>query len=425
MSKLSLKQRQFIQEADKTWNFKIGATRSGKTYIDYLYEIPNTTRRLRGLDGINVIMGVSHSTIERNVLEPMRGIYGDRMVGYIMGNRSTVRIFGETYHIVGHEKSNAISRIQGSSIKFAYVDEVVVMNQQVFEMLKSRLDKPYSRCVLTGNPEHPNHFIKKFIEEQQDKGDMYYQHYTIEDNPFLPPEVVARLKREYEGTVYYNRYILGHWTMAEGAVYPMFKKNHKIPREAWNNVEDGKFTHPIRQMPGFVNIGVDFGGTQSAHAFNATFITDNYEYVVAVMDKRIEEEITPHELDTYFVEFVKEVLAQGYILNEIRADNAEPVLIRGLQYELRNQGLYYKVKKALKVRINERIRTYQRLLNAERLFFVDSCENTVDAISTAVWADKLTTDNKEVRLDDGSTNIDNLDAMEYSTERLHRVLLKE
>lgn len=420
------KQKEFIKLSTKTWNFKIGATRSGKTYLDFLFIIPKRTRERAGLDGLYVIMGVSHATIERNVLEPMRKLYGEGLVGYIVKGSATVELFGETYHVVGHEKANAINRIQGSSIKYCYVDECVRMNQGIFEMLKSRFDKEYSCCDLTGNPEQPTHFIKAFIDEEIDKGDMFYQHYTIDDNPMLPDEFVARLKREYTGTVYYKRYILGMWALAEGAIYSMFADRHIIDIEKWNEKdENGFFVHPIRKKKGYVNIGIDFGGTQSAHAFNSTYVTTDYQYIVTIKDKNIKKELTPSELERAFVEYLQEVLEEGYLVNRIRADNAEPVLIRGIQKALDKAGLFYTVKKALKSEINKRIRTYQRLINLDRYFILDRCEKTIEAVQNAVWSEKTDRDNKDVRLDDGTTNIDNLDAQEYSTEEIHHKLIRE
>src|SRR5690554_6269475 len=99
------KQKDFMNNASKTWNFKIGATRSGKTYLDFLYRIPSKARELKDQEGIFVLMGVSQSTIERNVLEPMRKLYGDNLVGFIQMGKSTVQLFGQTFHVVGHEKS--------------------------------------------------------------------------------------------------------------------------------------------------------------------------------------------------------------------------------------------------------------------------------------------------------------------------------
>ena len=88
-------------------------------------------------------------------------------------------------------------------------------------MLQSRLDKPYSRFDGSCNPEYPGHWLKQFIDNPEI--DAYIQPYTIFDNPFLPPEFVDNLCKEYAGTVYYKRYILGEWAMAEGLIYPMYE----------------------------------------------------------------------------------------------------------------------------------------------------------------------------------------------------------
>ena len=55
------------------------------------------------------------------------------------------------------------------------------------------------------------------------------------------------------------------------------------------------------------------------------------------------------------------------------------------------------------------------MMGARRFFVNNACGNTIDALSTAVWDGKKETE--DVRLDDGSTNIDSLDAMEYAIER--------
>ena len=70
------------------------------------------------------------------------------------------------------------------------------------------------------NPEGPNHWLKKFLDSD---ADIYQQHYTIFDNPFLSEEFVEQLCKEYEGTVYYDRYILGKWALAEGLIYPFYE----------------------------------------------------------------------------------------------------------------------------------------------------------------------------------------------------------
>ena len=79
----SVKQAEWFENAGHRWNFKTGAVRSGKTFADY-YTIPKRIRARVGKPGLAFIFGVSKSTIERNILEPMRGIWGDQLVGSIL-----------------------------------------------------------------------------------------------------------------------------------------------------------------------------------------------------------------------------------------------------------------------------------------------------------------------------------------------------
>lgn len=215
---LSQKQLEFARYANHRWNFKGGATRSGKTYLDFKWIIPLRIRERAGKDGLAVILGVTKSTIERNVLEPMRNLYGDKLVGTISSD-NTAWIFGEKCYCLGAEKVSQVSKIRGASIKYCYGDEVADWSEEVFALLKSRLDKEYSCFDGTYNPQYPSHWLKKFLDSN---ADIFSQVYTIDDNPFLPPSFVENLKKEYAGTVFYDRYILGKWTLAEGLVYPMF-----------------------------------------------------------------------------------------------------------------------------------------------------------------------------------------------------------
>lgn len=224
---LSPKQTEFVREGHHRWNFKGGATRSGKTYLDFRWIIPIRIRERVGKDGLTVILGVTKSTIERNVLEPMRTIYGDALVGTISSD-NTAWIFGEKCYCLGAEKVSQVSKIRGASIKYCYGDEVADWSQEVFELLKSRLDKAYSCFDGTYNPQGPNHWLKVFLDS---KADVFSQTYTIDDNPFLPEAFVENLKREYRGTVFYDRYILGRWALAEGLIYPMFGESNIVDEE--------------------------------------------------------------------------------------------------------------------------------------------------------------------------------------------------
>ena len=215
------KQAEYIVNAHHRWNFAVGAVRSGKSHMAVQYIIPQGLRERHGKKGINLILGASKENIERNVLEPMRQIWGASMVSEI-NSRNWASIFGEKVYCIGAEKMNQVSKIRGSEIKFCYVDEIVDINKEVFEMLKSRLSLPYSICHAAANPSYPTHFVKEFIDSAENGVDIYSQEYTIYDNPFLPVEYVRSLEAEYAGTVYFQRYILGKWARAEGLIFPMF-----------------------------------------------------------------------------------------------------------------------------------------------------------------------------------------------------------
>lgn len=231
--RLSDKQKEFWRSCNRRWNVKTGATRSGKTYLDY-YLIP---RRIRACtdDGLILLLGNTKGTLERNILDPMRQIWG-ALVGNI-GSDNKVTLFGRQCYALGADKVNQVSKIQGAGFQYVYGDEITTWHQDVFQMLKSRLDKPNSCFDGTCNPDGPNHWFKTFLDSD---ADIYCQHYTIDDNPFLKPEFVDNLKREYAGTVYYDRFILGKWALAEGLVYPMFSAAHVYRDAPWTD-EQGEY----------------------------------------------------------------------------------------------------------------------------------------------------------------------------------------
>lgn len=221
MIELSPKQNEYIRNANSRYNIKSGAVRSGKSFCDIAYVIPSRLRAVKDLQGLNVIIGVSKETVERNVLQPMREIYTDAVVGTI-NSRNIAMICGVPVYCLGAEKASQVAKIQGSSVKYCYGDEIAKWNQSVFNMLQSRLDKPYSMFDGSCNPESPSHWLKQFIDRKDI--DLYLQKYTIFDNPHLSEKFVNSLCKEYEGTVFYQRLILGNWVKAEGLVYPNYEK---------------------------------------------------------------------------------------------------------------------------------------------------------------------------------------------------------
>ena len=217
MQQLSPKQKEFWNAPFHRWNIKHGATRSGKTYLDY-FMIPRRIRERVGKEGLVVLMGNTKGTLQRNVIEPMQALYGVSLVSSIRSD-NTATMFGERVHCLGADSKKHVDRLRGTSIKYCYGDEVVTWEKEVFEMLKSRLDKPYSCLDGTCNPGSPSHWFKAFIDSG---ADVFSQRYSLDDNPFLDATVRAEMEREHTG-VFYDRYIRGLWTVADGVIYPEYK----------------------------------------------------------------------------------------------------------------------------------------------------------------------------------------------------------
>ena len=343
-------------------------------------------------------------------------------------------------YCLGAEKVSQVAKIQGASIKYCYGDEIAKWNKEVFQMLKSRLDKPYSCFDGACNPEHPTHWLKEFLDN--DELDIYLQRYTIFDNPFLPQEFVEQLCKEYEGTIYYDRLILGLWKRAEGAIYKRFADNPEkfqceVLEEPTDNLEHKQFR---KNDIVSIEIGLDFGGNQSGHSFVARGYTDDYRDVIGIMSKRVmakdqEKDIDSNMLDQLFCDFVQEVIDKYSVIKKqgdyveycnvesVYYDNAETVLGNSIRNAVEKRFPWMIVRKAKKASIIDRIRCTIRLMGAGRFWITEDCKSLQTALSDAVWNKDVK--DKDERLDDGSTDIDSLDAFEYTIERDMRDLIEE
>ena len=405
----SPKQDEFIRNATHRYNLKVGARRCGKTYLDNLWTIPTRILERSGKDGLYVILGVSRGTIERNVLQPLRQIYGKNLVGTIKKGDNTAILFGEEVYCLGAEKISQVSKIQGTSIKYCYGDEVAKWNQEVFIMVQGSLDKPYSMFDGALNPENQSHWLKKdFLDKVEEKGlDVYVQHYTIFDNPFLSKEFVDNLCKEYEGTVFYDRLILGLWKNAEGIIYKQFADN---PSQYIKDKAIDENGNKINFM--IISIGIDYGATQGETEFKATGITPYFKQVWTLDEEKLSGLHTPEQMYEKFVEFYKRVVAEYGRVTHAFGDYGAlgQVITFGLNRYLQQHAIPLKVDDCIKGRIVDRIELDCHLFGQMRRFILRKCKYLIEAYSQALWDDKK----EDERLDDGTTPIDDLDASEYS-----------
>lgn len=374
----------------------------GKPTFEFDYFlIPKRIRATKG-QGLIVILGNTRGTLERNILDPMRQIYGNKLVGNISSD-NTVMLFGKKVYVLGADKRNQVARIQGAGIEYCYGDEITTWSEEVFQILKSRLDKPNSCFDGTCNPDHPNHWFKEFLDSD---ADIYPQHYTIDDNPFLDPFFVEQLKKEYAGTIYYDRFILGKWTRAEGVIYRLFTDE---PERYEISVKEAQ-----EKLYQEITVGIDFGGNKSKHAFVATGITPKYQEAIVLVSERHEAKVDPEELNRLFIDFLKRVIAMYGRVDYVYPDSAEQVLIRGLKTATQKEGLNVIIRDAKKIEVVDRIRLVSALISQGRFLYTKDAYTVRDALTEAVW-DK--SKNVDIRLDDGTSDIDTLDALEYSIER--------
>lgn len=402
---LSVMQKDYWNNSTHRWNIKTGATGSGKTYLDF-YLLPKRIRTCTG-KGLIVLLGNTKTTLERNILDPMREIYGDYAVGSI-NNENVAYLFGRKTYCLGADKVNQVSKIQGATIEYAYGDEVTTWNREVFEMLKSRLRCEDSMFDGTCNPDGPNHFFKKFLDSD---ADIYQQKYTIDDNPFLPQKFVEELKKEYSGTIYYDRYINGDWTRAEGLLFPQFASN---PSRWRVTIEEAK-NMPIWK----VFMGLDIGGTKSHSTFVATGIVGNYQMQVRLMSKTLKHSkgtVDPNRLYAAYDEFQKEFKQYypAFNITNVYVDNEAQMIENGLRSFSRQKGYGARIDDCKKVKFSERTLAYNFIFNTDKVKIVsDLCPGLEDALSTMVYADE----DEDSLLDDYTTDVDTYDADFYSWSR--------
>lgn len=375
MYELTAKQKEYANNANKRWGIKSGAVRSGKSYVDTAFVIPNRIIERKGKSGLNVILGVSKSTIERNVLQPMREIYGFKRVGNINSENIAV-LFGEKVYCLGAEKVSQVAKVQGASFKYCYGDEVAKWNEEVFEMVKSRLDKPYSCFDGSLNPENPTHWLKRFIDSD---ADIYLQEYTLFDNPYLPQDFVDNLCKEYAGTVYYDRLVMGKWTRAEGLIFPTFTEQNIYNDESR---PAALYSMSVRQ------ITCDYGTTNPCVFLdtyddgNTIWVDNEYRW-----DSRsIEAKQTgqPQKTDSQYADDMAAFMGSDpEQLCSIIVDPSAASFITELR------GRSYQVIGADN-NVLDGIRTMNSMFVGKKIMIHERCQGLIDELHSYVWDDKAT-----------------------------------
>lgn len=202
-------------------------------------------------DAAYLMVAKTLTSLRRNCLDLLETLVGKSNFSYSLAAKQAV-LFGRTVYLEGVNDARAESKIRGMTLQGAYCDELTLFTQDFFTMLLSRLSMPEAKLFGTTNPDSPNHWLKSEYLDRSQELDLMEMRFTIDDNEFLDPEYVRQLKREYTG-VFYERFILGNWVIAEGLVYSMFsEKEHVV------HVLPECCAHPEKGQ-GEYYISVDYG----------------------------------------------------------------------------------------------------------------------------------------------------------------------
>lgn len=385
-------------------NILEGSVRSGKTWISAVmwgFWVAASPK-----DGAYLMAGKTLTTLRRNVLEPMCGMFGECFTYSL--SKKEARLFGRRVYLEGAANAQAESKIRGMTLNGAYCDELSLFPEEFFAMLLSRLSVSGAKLLATTNPDNPGHWLKRNYLDNPAL-DLLDLKFTLEDNPYLPEEYVRSLRTEYTG-VYYDRFILGNWVAAEGRIYEDFSEKCLIsPEELRMRLSGAPLVTSV--------VGVDYGGNKSASAFVHTGYDAGFRNVYVLSEHYDRRNTSAESLISAFADYIAAERERFPTLEMACCDSAEQLLIKSFR-----SAVSLEVRNAMKKQVGTRINMVNRLISSGRLHVSTECPHLIDALKSAVWDESSI--HRDVRLDDGSTNIDSLDAFEYSLERFERELFR-
>jgi PBSX family phage terminase large subunit len=212
-----------------------GSVRSGKTVSMIIGFIHWAMRFFN--DKNFGICGKTVASACRNIITPLLSMpdiidYYDEVTYRRSDSLLIIRSGEKTnrFYIFGGKDESSFALIQGITLAGVLFDEVALMPRSFVDQAIARtLSEPMRRYWFNCNPDSSEHwFYKEWICNTKGKKALHL-HFTLHDNPTLLLSEIAEIESTWTG-VFYERYILGLWVLAEGLVYPNFnKKLHIVP----------------------------------------------------------------------------------------------------------------------------------------------------------------------------------------------------
>ena len=373
LKNLSDKQKEIFRfiETDETALVCDGSVRSGKTTIMSLAFV---SWAMANYNRTNfAICGKTVQAAERNILKPLMEIDGLMFalsISYKVSTRVLTIRCGDRinwFYLFGGKDESSYMLIQGITLAGVLFDEVALMPQSFVNQALSRaISFENPKYFFNCNPESPNHYFYKEWIENQRPGTRHI-HFLLEDNPILTEQMIERTKSMYSG-VFYDRYILGKWVLAEGLVYPMFGQ--------------GNITDEIPES-GEYYISCDYG-TLNPFSAGLWCVTDKKavrirEYYYSGREKQSSK--TDEEYYTELENLAGELPVESVIVDPSAASFIETIRRHGR----------FSVRKA-KNDVLDGIVTTSRYIKSGQIQICSCCKDAIREFGLYRWDDKATED---------------------------------
>lgn len=209
-----------LYNAEARINILDGSVRSGKT-IDAIFKFVMQIGLYPKQNGLYLITGKTMDAIERNILIPISGWLPSHVFRYSKAGRYAIfsnNDYDIKIHLIGANDEKSESKIRGSTIFIALCDELTLYPESFFRMLDRGLSLDNSILIGTTNPDNPKHWLKVNYIDRKHELDLFYQKFTIYDNPYLSKSVIKNLEKNFTG-LWKKRFIFGEWVASSGSVY--------------------------------------------------------------------------------------------------------------------------------------------------------------------------------------------------------------
>lgn len=439
------KHRDYMRRSlDASINVAEGAVRAGKTVDNvfaFAHELETTP------DKLHLATGSTIANSKLNIGDcngyGLEGIFRGRCKWGKYKDNECLQIRTKTglkvIIFAGGGKADSFKKIRGNSYGMWIATEINLHHDSTIkEAFNRQLAAKHRKIYWDLNPDNPNAPIyAEYIDKYRDMqiagtllGGYNYEHFTIRDNLTIPEQRINEIISQYDKeSVWYRRDILGERCVADGLVYQGFADSSERNIVEWDSLAQDEKKRILASVD-FVCVGVDFGGNRSLTTFVATAVLRGYSGLMVIRDHHIKGrkgEIDPNRLNAEFIGFIERLEADfpSLHIKYCFADSEAQYLINGLRRSVNRQWHSIQFGDSAKYEITQRIYCATALMNQGKLNILSNCKLVIAGLKSAVWDKDAAEKGKDVRLDNFSSDIDILDAFEYSWERFMPKLLPE